>query len=271
MVTSNYDLVVYKFKSYCTLEHWDENIGKPPALGYRHVLVLIGFSSLFLITAQRLSLSVAIVVMVNQTEPNLSNGKYFAATTCPENEETKNASWKKREGKFLWDSKEQGLILGIGFFGFSLAAIPVSRLVRTFQARRVTLFGSLLSSVTTLLCPVASEFHVNAMIVVQFIRGIGQGLLFLSLFALMANWFHPNERGLLSTIVISGYSIGSMFAAAISGFICDTPELGWPAVFYVIAEVQPWNDPTTETKHNTESKDTLELDSEYQMDIVTHM
>ncbi|XP_055941829.1 sialin-like [Argiope bruennichi] len=175
--------------------------------------------------------------MVNQTEPNLSNGKYFAATTCPENEETKNASWKKREGKFLWDSKEQGLILGIGFFGFSLAAIPVSRLVRTFQARRVTLFGSLLSSVTTLLCPVASEFHVNAMIVVQFIRGIGQGLLFLSLFALMANWFHPNERGLLSTIVISGYSIGSMFAAAISGFICDTPELGWPAVFYVIGGI----------------------------------
>ncbi|KAF8787743.1 putative inorganic phosphate cotransporter like protein [Argiope bruennichi] len=28
-----------------------------------------------------------------------------------------------------------------------------------------------------------------------------------------------------------------MFAAAVSGFICDTPELGWPAVFYVIGGI----------------------------------
>ncbi|GBN41715.1 Putative inorganic phosphate cotransporter [Araneus ventricosus] len=205
---------------------------KPPSLGYRHVMVLIGFSSCFLIQIQRLSLSVAIVAMVNHTTTNLLTKSNSTFMVCPYRTEIKNSSSQKTE--FLWNSQEQGLVLGIGFLGFFFATVPTSRIFLSFQARRVALFGSILSTIATLLSPAASELHVNAMIAAQFVRGIGQGFLFVSLFILMANWFPRGERGLLSTWVMSGHSVGSTVAAAVTGYLCDIPELGCPAVFYIM-------------------------------------
>ncbi|GBN01682.1 Putative inorganic phosphate cotransporter [Araneus ventricosus] len=212
-------------------------IVKPPSLGYRHVVALIGFASCFLINIQRMSLGVAIVAMVNQTVPDRLTDSNSTAMVCPYSNETRSSSAKTTEGDFSWTSQQQGLVLGMGFLGFFFATVPASRIFAAFQARRVALFGSILSSVATLLCPVASQIHVNAMIAAQFVRGIGQGFLFVSLFVLMANWFPPKERGLLSTCVISGYSIGSTVASAVTGYICDVPELGWSGSFYIMGGV----------------------------------
>ncbi|KAF8787744.1 putative inorganic phosphate cotransporter like protein [Argiope bruennichi] len=210
---------------------------KPPSLGYRHVVALIGFASCFLVNIQRMSLGVAIVAMVNQTVPDRLAESNSTAIVCPYSNETKSSSVKKVEGDFSWNSQQQGLVLGIGFLGFFFATIPASMLIKALQAKRVALFGSILSSVVTMLCPIASELHVNAMIVAQFVRGIGQGFLFVSLFVLMANWFPRKERGLLSTCVISGYSIGSAVASAVTGYICDVPELGWEGSFYIMGGI----------------------------------
>ncbi|CAL1293103.1 unnamed protein product [Larinioides sclopetarius] len=137
-----------------------EKIGivKPPSLGYRHVVALIGFASCFLINIQRMSLGVAIVAMVNQTVPDRLADSNSTAMVCPYSNETKSSSAK-------------------------------------------------------------------------------QGFLFVSLFVLMANWFPRKERGLLSTCVISGYSIGSAVASAVTGYICDVPELGWSGSFYIMGGV----------------------------------
>ncbi|GFW70152.1 inorganic phosphate cotransporter [Trichonephila clavipes] len=50
----------------------------------------------------------------------------------------------------------------------------------------------------------------------------------------MANWFPRKERGLLSTFVISGYSLGSAVASAVTGCICNIQDLGWAGVFYIV-------------------------------------
>ncbi|GIY59023.1 inorganic phosphate cotransporter [Caerostris extrusa] len=97
----------------------------------------------------------------------------------------------------------------------------------------VALYSSILTSITTLVTPICATWHVNMMIAILLIRGVGQGCLFVSLFDLMAKWFPRKERGLLSTFVISGYSLGSTVASAVTGCICDMPSMGWSGVFYI--------------------------------------
>ncbi|XP_055942590.1 putative inorganic phosphate cotransporter isoform X2 [Argiope bruennichi] len=101
----------------------------------------------------------------------------------------------------------------------------------------------------------------------------------------MSPTFAGTVMGLSSTIA----SLASFIFPVLVGFMTNEKQTieQWNNIFWICigitmssgiifcvfgsAEVQPWNDPSTETKHKTESKDTLELDSEYQMDIVTHM
>ncbi|GFY66605.1 vesicular glutamate transporter 2.2 [Trichonephila inaurata madagascariensis] len=204
-----------------------------PFFGYRHVVALIGFLSCFLINIQRMSLGVSIVAMVNQTTVHLAHFN-SSIKVCPMSNLTRINMKQNAQGEFSWSTQEQGYVLGAGFLGFCIATLPTSKLAKTFQARRMVLYGSILTSLATFISPLAARWHVNLMIGAMFARGLGQGCLFISLFDLMANWFPRKERGLLSTFVISGYSLGSAVASAVTGCICNIQDLGWAGVFYIV-------------------------------------
>ncbi|GIY79337.1 probable small intestine urate exporter [Caerostris darwini] len=215
-------------------------VSNPSTLGRRHVVAFMGFLSCFLINIQRMSLGVSIVAMVNQTATDHVIDLNSTIIVCPSINSTLSSLKQKVEGEFTWSSQEQGYVLGAGFLGFCLATIPASKLSKMIQARRVALYSSILTSITTLVAPVCATWHVNMMIAVLLIRGVGQvGIRFVvaacSCLCLIS-WLSGSlvkKGALLSTFVISGYSLGSTVASAVTGCICDMPSLGWSGVFYI--------------------------------------
>ncbi|XP_037780589.1 LOW QUALITY PROTEIN: putative inorganic phosphate cotransporter [Penaeus monodon] len=61
-----------------------------------------------------------------------------------------------------------------------------------------------------------------------------EGVTFPSINAMLATWVLPSERSKFSTIVYSGFQIGTVVGLVASGWLCSSTFLGgWPSAFYV--------------------------------------
>lgn len=73
----------------------------------------------------------------------------------------------------MWEKSIQGHILGAFFYGYTVSQIPGGLMAEQFGGKWVV-FGFLgLSSVATLLTPVAARFSFAALIVLRVFVGIG--------------------------------------------------------------------------------------------------
>ena len=61
--------------------------------------------------------------------------------------------------------------------------------------------------------------------------GLGEGVTFPVMHAMLAEWSPPLERSRLSTYVYSGATIGTVISMSVTGEICE--RLGWESVFYI--------------------------------------
>ena len=76
------------------------------------LIVLQGFLGFANVYSMRVNLSVAIVYMVNNTA--IHNNTEFNSTT--------------KDGPFVWDESQQGVILGMFFYGYIITQLPAGRL-----------------------------------------------------------------------------------------------------------------------------------------------
>jgi ACS family sodium-dependent inorganic phosphate cotransporter-like MFS transporter 5 len=94
--------------------------------------------------------------------------------------------------------------------------------------------GVLCTSVLTLLTPLAARWHVNALIALRILEGIGEGVTFPAMHTLFARWAPPAERSGAVTFVYAGCQLGTVIGMPLSGVLCDYGFAGgWPSVFYV--------------------------------------
>jgi len=97
------------------------------------------------------------------------------------------------------------------------------------------LFGGciLLSSVISLLSPVAARAHLGVFVMLRVISGLGNGVLFPALHALIARWSAPRNRSLITSLIFFG-GAGVVIGMLLSGVLSDYGFAGgWPSVFYV--------------------------------------
>uniref|UniRef100_A0A1A8S1D5 Solute carrier family 17 (Sodium phosphate), member 3 n=2 Tax=Nothobranchius rachovii TaxID=451742 RepID=A0A1A8S1D5_9TELE len=155
------------------------------------VLMFLGFSVVY---GLRVNLSVAMVAMVNATNPSVDRNT-SVAPACPLPPGTENTSdtLQQPDGtpQYTWNPETQGWLLGAFFFG---------------EAGYST---------DSELCTCGSR----------------TGVTFPAMMAMWARWAPPLERSRLMTLSGSGGAFGAFVALSISGFICE--KLGWPAVFYL--------------------------------------
>lgn len=206
------------------------------AVQTRHVLALMGFLGFVNVYALRVNLSVALVAMVNHTA--------IAANSTPSSGEECKAEFanstteKVQDGKFIWNEYEQGIILGAFFYGYVVTQIPGGRLAERVGAKWLYGVGVLVTALLTLLTPAAASWSIYAFITIRVMMGLGEGVTFPAMHAMIARWLPKDERSLLSTIIYSGGQIGTVVAMPISGLLCDSTFLGgWPAAFYVFGLV----------------------------------
>uniref|UniRef100_A0A3Q3WIJ7 Sialin n=1 Tax=Mola mola TaxID=94237 RepID=A0A3Q3WIJ7_MOLML len=183
------------------------------------ILMFFGFAVVY---ALRVNLSVAMVAMVNTTEPvPAPNSSVIHACPLPSG--------------YLWDSETQGWLLGAFFFGYLGTQIPGGYLAGHYGGSMFLGLGVLGTAILTLLTPLAAQLGSHWLFALRALEGFGEGVTFPAMMAMWARWAPPLERSRLMTLSGSGANFGAFVSLPLTGYICQT--LGWPSVFYICGGV----------------------------------
>jgi len=203
---------------------------KGPWIGVRHIFAFLGFLGFVNVYAMRVNLSVAIVAMVNSTNQN--DGKHNSSDgTCPADIAPMNTTDNNNDAPFNWDAETQSLVLGCFFYGYVLTQLPGGRLAEILGGKWIFGFGILLTSIFTVIMPWAAKTDLKLLVAVRVIEGLGEGVTFPVMHAMLANWSPPLELSRLNTFVYTGSTLGTIISMPLTGIICD--YLGWEAAFYI--------------------------------------
>ncbi|XP_065191709.1 sialin-like [Sycon ciliatum] len=186
-----------------------------PYMPARYMLAILSFLGFANVYALRVNLSVAIVAMVQSPD-------------AP-------------DAEFAWDKQTQGIILGSFFYGYILTQVPGGWLAGRIGGKKVFGFGVMITTVLTLLTPVAARAGVWWLVAVRIVEGIGEGVTFPAMHAIWGRWAPPLERSRLATITYAGPHFGTVISMPLSGLLAkygfgsvkDYVGSNWPSVFYV--------------------------------------
>jgi len=96
----------------------------------------------------------------------------------------------------------------------------------------------LLSSVITLLSPAAASIHIDLLITLRVLSGLGEGVMMPAVQAMIARWSPPKYTSVVASIIFVGMDFGIIVGMFLTGFLCDYGFAGgWPSSFYVCGVV----------------------------------
>ncbi|XP_065326517.1 sialin-like [Pelmatolapia mariae] len=195
-------------------------------------LMFLGFTVVY---GLRVNLSVAMVAMVNSTDPDPDGNHSVINASCPPPSGHENTSnnFQQPAGvpHYNWDSETQGWLLGAFFFGYLCTQIPGGYLAGHYGGKFFLGLGVLCTAVLTLLTPLAAKWGSYWLFALRALEGFGEGVTYPAMMAIWARWAPPLERSRLISMSGSGGSFGAFVALPLTGYICQM--LGWPAVFYI--------------------------------------
>lgn len=140
----------------------------------------------------------------------------------------------QREGDFDWDEATQGIVLGAFFYGYVLTQIPGGRMAEMLGGKYIYGIGVLITAIFTLLTPIAAYNSFPALVVVRILEGMGEGVTFPAMHAMLARWVPPLERSKFAAFVYAGANFGTVVSLPLSGWLCSLDFMGgWPLAFYI--------------------------------------
>ncbi|XP_023166495.2 putative inorganic phosphate cotransporter [Drosophila hydei] len=217
-----------------------DNNNENNLLQSRHIFGLMGFLGFAVVYAMRVNLSVAIVAMVNQTAIPHSNSSVLDNDTCPlpPAPRPNGSFWQSvstpAEGEFVWDEATQGLVLGSFFYGYVLTQVPGGRMAELVGGKRIYGYGVLITAIFTLLTPLAAHWDLPLLVLVRILEGMGEGVTYPAMHAMLAHWIPPLERNKFAAVVYAGSNIGTVISMPLTGWLCSQQFLGgWPSAFYI--------------------------------------
>ncbi|OQV14442.1 Sialin [Hypsibius exemplaris] len=206
---------------------------KTPWLSTRWTFCFLAFLGFFNAFSTRVTLSVAIVAMVNGTAAPSSHANSTSDDVCPVTDTSKSYESLNDpmvNGGFDWDASQQGLILGSFFYGYVCTQIFGGWAAQKYGAKYPFGWAILVSGALSLLIPVAANWRYQALITVRVLQGLFQGVIFPSMHTMMGQWAPPSERSRMVSIVYTGSEFGSITALGLSGVLAE--HLGWESAFY---------------------------------------
>ncbi|XP_041471419.1 sialin-like [Lytechinus variegatus] len=214
----------------------------PGFIQVRHQMAILIFLGMTAVCAMRQNVSVAMVAMVNESyvthDDQIGNESQQGIETCAASPTANSSTEQTRSGDFLWDAQTQELILAGFFYGYIFTQLPGGWLSDKFGMKWILGSGFLLSSVCTLLGPVAAYAGTEWYFVTRFFSGLGEGVSFPSMLAMWSKWAHPEERSRLSVIGFVGFNFGNVMGNALTGYLIKLNVIGgWPLPFYIFGSI----------------------------------
>lgn len=204
----------------------------------RLVLMGMSFYAFFCIYSLRVNLSVALVAMVNATyvkeQESLANHTHVRVCDDTNKNDTGPVVVDK-EGDFNWDSTKQAIVLAAFFYGYIFTQIPGGMLAQRVGGKLPLLFGITWTAILTILTPIATRYgDFAAIVAVRVLEGLGEGVTYPSMHAMLSKWAPPLERSKMVTSVYAGAQVGTVIGMPLSGILC---LLSWDSVFYVFGAI----------------------------------
>ncbi|RVE66729.1 hypothetical protein OJAV_G00110510 [Oryzias javanicus] len=168
-------------------------------------LMFLGFSVVY---GLRVNLSVAMVAMVNSTDPDATkNSSIIHACPLPSGADNSSQTFLQPVGipQYPWDSETQGWLLGAFFFGYLCTQIPGGYLAGHYGGSIFLGLGS--------------------------VGGLRRGCDFPSYDGDVGSLGSPSGALPPDDPVWIWVQLWGLFGSATTGYICE--QLGWPAVFYI--------------------------------------
>ncbi|KAH0506785.1 Sodium-dependent phosphate transport protein 3 [Microtus ochrogaster] len=142
----------------------------------RYGLALIMHFSNFTMITQRVSLSIAIIAMVNSTQhQDPANVSTDSPLTDPLSNWSRSIKdFSAQAAVYQWSPETQGIIFSSISYGIILTLIPSGYLAGIFGAKQILGAGLLISSLLTLFTPLAADFGVILVIIIRTVQGMAQ-------------------------------------------------------------------------------------------------
>ena len=131
------------------------------------------------------------------------------------------------------------LLQGLTFALFyTIAGIPVGRLVDSHKRTNIICIGIVLWSLMTAITALANKYW--QLFVTRAGVGIGEASLLPAAYSMIADLFANNRRGLALGIFSSGSSIGAGLALIVGGYAIGIVNEAGPQTLPVVGTLEPW-------------------------------
>lgn len=95
-------------------------------------------------------------------------------------------------------------------------------------------YGVLITALFTFLTPIAANINIPCLVIVRLLEGMGEGVTFPSMHAMLSKWIPPLERSRFAAYVYAGANLGTIISLPLSGWLCSLDFMGgWPLAFYI--------------------------------------
>ncbi|CAL2045695.1 hypothetical protein CAEBREN_14222 [Caenorhabditis brenneri] len=193
----------------------------------------------------RSNLNMAVVCMLNSTA--LTDGKPIISSLNTSSVDRSSPSCPllkfgdvksvEHKGTIFWTSHDRAIIFASFYAGGLAATLASEVLNRYIGATKSVLYGGIANVVGTFLTPfVASQtnFGTLPIILLRFVMGFGQGVLWPCMMVLVGQWFPATEKSTALAIATTGNQLSVIIAMFVTAELCQLPW-GWPMAFHVYA------------------------------------
>ncbi|XP_041462129.1 sialin-like [Lytechinus variegatus] len=136
--------------------------------------------------------------------------------------------------EFSWSSQTQELLLSAFFIGLPITQLPGGWIADRVGGKWVVATGAAMTAIMNILVPVAARTGASYFFVVRLLAGIFEGAVVPAMFRLISNWTTNKTKTRVTSFAMAGNPFGLAIGQIVSGFICSTPQLGWPFSFYIL-------------------------------------
>ncbi|KAI6193571.1 putative transporter slc-17.3 [Aphelenchoides besseyi] len=135
-------------------------------------------------------------------------------------------------GEIIWNSKIQNLIFTGTFWGSLCSTIPAGYFADRTSPVNMLQIGAIALSLTSVVFPyLATNFGYEAVFISRLIMGIGEGVFFPSVNAIIGRWIPNHEKAQAASLFTVGAQLSGAIGIPISTAFCAS-SFKWPGVFY---------------------------------------